>query len=56
MLPVALARRSVLTGLPLLIMSTVTKPSLTYAQMRVAETTLISSRKTCQRIVSTIAP
>lgn len=40
MLPVALARRSVLTGLPLLMMSTVTKPSLTYAQMRVAETTL----------------
>lgn len=40
MTPFALARRSVLAGLPLLIMSDVIKPRLTYAQMRVAETTL----------------
>lgn len=40
MKPFALSRRSLLTLVPLLTMPIVTKPSLTYAQMRVAETTL----------------
>lgn len=40
MKPFALSRRSLLTLVPLLTMSIATKPSLTYAQMRVAETTL----------------